>query len=306
HVILSGPPGLGKCITPDSLVLTRDGWVAFSALIPEGMRPGETRPVNVEVQGALGLEPASHVYYSGRVPTVRLRTRNGFEIEGTPHHPVLVATEAGPAWKRLGDLTPDDAVAVSRGARVPGHAAQVAWMPGGNAARRDLSEARVRHAYAALARALGRPPAAVELRRACAGATSGSATPTPQLTARRLGLPLSDGRQVTTTTALPALTLPDGRRTLTLDGDLAYLLGALVGDGHAEAGGGFVLTCAEPDMQREVARIAEQHFGRPVRARAYGERDEPLSGVEQNEYVPFDPAQGLVPLVVPGQHELAQ
>ncbi|MGN6721923.1 MAG: DUF5938 domain-containing protein [Marmoricola sp.] len=27
--------------------------------------------------------------------------------------------------------------------------------------------------------------------------------------------------------------------------------------------------------------------------------------LEQNQYVPFDPAQGLVPLVVPGQHELA-
>lgn len=28
--------------------------------------------------------------------------------------------------------------------------------------------------------------------------------------------------------------------------------------------------------------------------------------LEQNEYVPFDPSQGLVPLIVPGQHELAQ
>ncbi|MCF8588417.1 DUF5938 domain-containing protein [Gordonia liuliyuniae] len=28
--------------------------------------------------------------------------------------------------------------------------------------------------------------------------------------------------------------------------------------------------------------------------------------LEQNEYVPFDPTQGLVPLIVPGQHELAQ
>ncbi|WOC11083.1 DUF5938 domain-containing protein [Gordonia sp. MP11Mi] len=28
--------------------------------------------------------------------------------------------------------------------------------------------------------------------------------------------------------------------------------------------------------------------------------------LEENEYVPFDPAQGLVPLIVPGQHELAQ
>ena len=150
HVILSGPPGLGKCITPDSLVLTRDGWVVFADLIPDGMAPGESRPVAVDVQGALGLEPASHVYRSGRVPTVRIRTRNGFEIEGTPHHPVLVATDDGPAWKRLGDLTPDDAVAVSRGARVPGREAVAPFAPASNAARRMLAETRVQHAHAQL------------------------------------------------------------------------------------------------------------------------------------------------------------
>ena len=70
HVILSGPPGLGKCITPESLVLTRDGWQVFSDLIPEGMAPGEARPVSVDVFGVDGLEPASHVFRSGRVPTI--------------------------------------------------------------------------------------------------------------------------------------------------------------------------------------------------------------------------------------------
>ena len=92
------------------------------------------------VQGALGLEPASHVYRSGRVPTVRVRTRSGFEIEGTPHHPVLVASDAGPTWKRLGDLTAQDAVAVSRGARVPGRTAEAPFTAAG-AARRGARRA---------------------------------------------------------------------------------------------------------------------------------------------------------------------
>ncbi|MEM7786662.1 MAG: hypothetical protein AAF594_02935, partial [Bacteroidota bacterium] len=225
HVILSGPPGLGKCITPDSLVLTRGGWRRFSELIPDGMAPGESRPVSVDVQGALGLEPASHVYRSGRVPTVRVRTRAGFEIEGTPHHPVLVASASGPTWKRLGDLTSDDAVAVSRSARVPGRAVSAPFVPAGNRAQRRLSEARVSQAHAALSRSLRRPPAAVELRRAYAEATGGTESPTPQLTAQRLGLALRDGRRITTRHDLPALDLRDDTRTVALDADLAYLLG---------------------------------------------------------------------------------
>ena len=271
HVILSGPPGLGKCITPDSLVLTRDGWSPFSALIPEGMRAGEARPVDVEVQGALGLEPASHVYYSGRVPTVRLRTWNGFEIEGTPHHPVLVASEAGPTWKRLGDLTPDDAVAVSRGARVPGRPASARFVADGNDAHHARSENRTRHIHAALSRALGRPPAVAELRRSYALAVGRGETPTPERVAHRLGLPLSDGRRVATVAPL-AVSLPEESRTVSLDADLAYLLGALVGDGHAEAGGGFVLTCGASEMQHEAERIVEAAFGRVARFRQYGDR----------------------------------
>ncbi len=276
HVILSGPPGLGKCITPDSLVLTREGWVEFADLIPDGMAPGESRPVSVEVQGALGLEPASHVYRSGLVPTVRVRTRFGFEIEGTPHHPVLVASASGPTWKRLGDLTADDAVAVSRGARVPGRPASAWFAPGGNAARRRRSSERTRFLHAALSRSLGRPPAAVELRRTYALSVGCGETPTPELTAHRLGLPLSDGRSIATVAARPLPLPPEGWRVC-LDADLSWLLGALVGDGHAEGTGGFVLTCAEPEMQREAERVVEAAFGRPGAFRRYGDRSPRLA-----------------------------
>src|SRR5579859_7309267 len=39
HVLFYGPPGLGKCITADSLVLTGGGLVEFSRLIPAGLAP---------------------------------------------------------------------------------------------------------------------------------------------------------------------------------------------------------------------------------------------------------------------------
>src|SRR5690606_31952468 len=43
HVLLSGPPGLGKCITADSLILTSRGLVPFSEILPPGMEAGTSR-----------------------------------------------------------------------------------------------------------------------------------------------------------------------------------------------------------------------------------------------------------------------
>ena len=115
HVLLSGPPGLGKCITADSLILTDRGFVVFSDILPDAMAPGTSQPLEINVFGVHGLEKTSHVYASGHVPTLRIRTRSGFVLEGTPHHPVLVATPEGPQWKHLGDLTADDHIAIGRG-----------------------------------------------------------------------------------------------------------------------------------------------------------------------------------------------
>src|SRR3989304_2058528 len=42
HVLFYGPPGLGKCITADSLVLTDQGLRPFHTMIPPSMSPGES------------------------------------------------------------------------------------------------------------------------------------------------------------------------------------------------------------------------------------------------------------------------
>ena len=55
-----------------------------------------TRPVDLRVLGADG-EPvgASVLFHSGDHPTLRLRTREGFEVTGTANHPLLVLERAG-------------------------------------------------------------------------------------------------------------------------------------------------------------------------------------------------------------------
>ena len=115
HVLLSGPPGLGKCITADSLILTDRGCRRMEDLLPSGLRPGESRPLEITIYGVHGLEKTSHVYASGRVPTRRLRTHAGFVLEGTGRHPILAASREGLQWKWLEDLAPNDFVAIGCG-----------------------------------------------------------------------------------------------------------------------------------------------------------------------------------------------
>src|SRR5215470_12978105 len=43
HILLFGPPGVGKCITADSLVMTSLGLIEFRGLIPPGMEPNSSR-----------------------------------------------------------------------------------------------------------------------------------------------------------------------------------------------------------------------------------------------------------------------
>lgn len=88
HVLLYGPPGLGKCITADSLILTAAGWQPFHELLPETFAAATYQPLTAAIYGVDGVEPTSHVYANGWGPTIRVRTRSGFEIEGTPNHPV--------------------------------------------------------------------------------------------------------------------------------------------------------------------------------------------------------------------------
>lgn len=276
HVLLYGPPGLGKCITADSLILTGAGLVPFQDLLPSDLQEQSYQPRAVEVFGIDGLERSSHVYANGTSPTIRVRTRSGFEIEGTPNHPLLVATADGPQWKPLGQLAAGDHVAIGRGTEAWGTARSVQWQPAGPVDRRLRTEAVISHYHTELATVLGRWPTITELRHTYARTISGN--PIPEITAKRLRLPLSDGRRVRqareTWQMVPAIE-PNPGRTITLDADLGYLLGLLVGDGHFERGRqspAFSITCGDEEILSSLQRICQYHFGLMPERRQYGQQ----------------------------------
>lgn len=81
------------CITGDSLLLTDKGYMPignlFTGVEPNGDYSAEViKVINKDLQ----LEDTSHkvVYYN--TPTIRLRLRGGFSVEGTPNHPIMCST----------------------------------------------------------------------------------------------------------------------------------------------------------------------------------------------------------------------
>jgi len=276
HVLLNGPPGLGKCITADSLILTGHGLVPFQSLLHNSMPTDSNQPLEIEVYGLNGLESTSHIFANGFSSTRRILTDSGFELEGTPNHPVLVATPTGPQWKRLGELSTDDHVAIARGTETWGQAQSTNWISDRPNEIRRRTEERVRRLHQELCQSPGRPPAGIELRHAASNGLSRNTH--LQNIAHRLKLPLLDGRQVTTVSNPWALiTEPSNREsvTITLDADLAYFLGVLVGDGHFEHTSNhpaFDITCGETEMAEELQRISLKHFGYTPSLRQYGKQ----------------------------------
>jgi holliday junction DNA helicase RuvB len=276
HVLLNGPPGLGKCITADSLILTGHGLVPFQSLLPDSMPANSNQPLEIEVYGLNGLESTSHIYANGLSSTRRILTDSGFELEGTPNHPVLVATPTGPQWKRLGELSTDDHLAIARGTEIWGQAQSANWMSDRPDEIRKRTEERVRRLHQELCQSLGRPPAGIELRHAASHGLSRNTH--LQTIAHRLRLPLLDGRHVTTVSNPWAPVTEQSNEetvTITLDADLAYFLGVLVGDGHFEHTSNhpaFDITCGETDMAEELQRISLKHFGYAPSLRQYGKQ----------------------------------
>jgi Holliday junction DNA helicase RuvB len=281
HVLFYGPPGLGKCITADSLVLTGNGLVEFSTIIPAGMAADQYTPCDQQVYGVNGLEPASHVYRAGRVPTLRLTTRSGFTLEGTPHHPVMVATPDGPQWKQLADLAHNDFVAIARDTQIWGPSEPVRFEPTylSGPARRQAADERVRLAYGTLLDQFGRTPTARELDTAYGAGQKRN--PTPRLAAQRLGFPLADGRLLPgSSAAVVSQAAPDAHETRWhapkyLNTDLAYFIGLVVGDGHFEQKAGapaFDITASESEIQAEVIRIASAELGVEAKVMNYAGR----------------------------------
>ncbi len=109
------------CVTGDTRVALPGGTVKISDLAA-GLGADDESDVDLEVLDRLGRPVhASKLFNSGVHPTLRLRTREGYELEGSHNHPVLCLVDMVGVplllWKRLDELSPGDRVLLNRTAR---------------------------------------------------------------------------------------------------------------------------------------------------------------------------------------------
>jgi len=121
-IILTGPNMSGKCLVGETLLFTTQGIHPLRALMPPDARKGEFTPIEAGVQTAEGVQRVTHFYHGGAQATVRITTRLGYMLEGTPEHKVWVRRPDGTeGWALLGELQEGDFVAIARGFDLWGH-----------------------------------------------------------------------------------------------------------------------------------------------------------------------------------------
>src|SRR5436305_12168120 len=114
------PAAMRYCVSADTRVATTRGSLRIGDIVDAA--PESDNEVDLDVLDRLGRPVhASKLFHSGDHPTLRLRTREGYELTGTHNHPVLcLANLAGvpmPLWKLLEEIEPGDRVMLSRAPR---------------------------------------------------------------------------------------------------------------------------------------------------------------------------------------------
>ncbi|RQX19568.1 DNA gyrase subunit A [Micromonospora ureilytica] len=106
------------CIVGDVRIRTAEGSVRVGDIVP-GAAPSSETDVDLKVRDRNGdLVRASKFFHSGEHPTLRLRTREGYELTGTHNHPVLCLVDVAGVptllWKLLAEISPGDRVVLQR------------------------------------------------------------------------------------------------------------------------------------------------------------------------------------------------
>ncbi|HEY8647801.1 MAG TPA: DNA gyrase subunit A [Candidatus Limnocylindria bacterium] len=112
------PAAMRYCVAGDTMVRTPTATTPIGLLVAD-VEEASDHDVDLELLDRWGMPVhASKYFHSGTHPTLRIRTREGYELTGTKNHPVLtlqpVAGVPMLVWKLLEEVTPGDRVAMLR------------------------------------------------------------------------------------------------------------------------------------------------------------------------------------------------
>ncbi len=111
------PRGYGKCVTGDTLLFTNDGITEIGEYFNNIECDEEILTTSsIELLNRYGkIEKSIGGIYSGLLPTKQIITEEGYNIEGTFNHPVLIMNKDGKiVFKTLEEINVGDYVAINR------------------------------------------------------------------------------------------------------------------------------------------------------------------------------------------------
>ncbi len=109
-ILIAGPPGAGKCVDGDVVIITEKGFLKARKLYEMLEKGEEVKVLCLRMNGFEYRKITNYYVRKARV-LMKLKTRSGKEILLTPNHPVLsISDDIG--WKQASQLKEGDCVAI--------------------------------------------------------------------------------------------------------------------------------------------------------------------------------------------------
>jgi intein/homing endonuclease len=115
--ILGDDCGLGKCCVYNTLINCSEGLVPLGEMHDwSSMRPDTFQKVTTKWEVLIDGEklPVKNFYYGGKKPTIKMKSRYMFEVEGSLVHPLLVWRDCTHQWVELQNMQEGDYICVER------------------------------------------------------------------------------------------------------------------------------------------------------------------------------------------------
>jgi predicted Ser/Thr protein kinase len=104
-----------KCLRATTYVASEHGLLQIGEMAPPYPEHHQDFPFEIELQTSYGAQRTSHIIYNGKGKTIRIRTRKGYVLEGSPDHRIRVLAANGHfQWRALKNLEPSDRVCINR------------------------------------------------------------------------------------------------------------------------------------------------------------------------------------------------
>jgi ribonucleoside-diphosphate reductase alpha chain len=96
----------GGCLLPDTLVFTSNGLLRLDEIADVGQAGWQEHSLRVATDE--GWRTSPHSFNNGIAPILRVHTRQGMSLAGTPEDKVKVMTDEGPIWREIRALRKGD------------------------------------------------------------------------------------------------------------------------------------------------------------------------------------------------------